>query len=87
MESGSIFFGVVDGTVTMTRAATVATPDAAEQLTAGIETQLEPGDCLSFDASQTSHTLRNTGGPAVIWQAQLFTVGEQPTTFLATPTS
>ena len=87
LQSGSVFFGVVDGSATMTRAATVATPEAAEQLAAGTETVLEPGDCLSFDASQTIHTLRNTGGPAVIWQAQLFTIGEKPTTFLATPTT
>lgn len=53
----------------------------------GTEIVLEPGDCLSFDASQTIHTLRNTGGPAIIWQAQLFTIGEKPTTFLATPTT
>ena len=87
LESGSVFIGIVEGTVTLTRAATVATPEAAEQITAGTEIALEPGDCLSFDASQTAHTLRNTGGPAVIWQAQLFTIGEKPTTFLATPTT
>jgi quercetin dioxygenase-like cupin family protein len=85
LESGSPTFGVVEGTVTMTQAATVATPEAATQLAAGDEIQLQPGDCLTFDATQTVHTLRNTGGPAVIWQAHLYAVGEKPTTFLATP--
>jgi mannose-6-phosphate isomerase-like protein (cupin superfamily) len=85
LESGSVVFGVVDGTATVTRAATAATPEAAEQLAAA-ETVLEPGDCLTFDASQTSHTLRNPGGPAVLWQAQLYAVGQPPTTFLGTPT-
>jgi len=87
LESGSLVFGVVDGTVTMTQAATAATPEAATPLTAGTETTLQPGDCLTFDASATSHTLRNIGGPAVIWQAQLYALGEKPTTFLATPTA
>ena len=85
LESGSVIFGVVDGTVTMTQAATAATPEAATQLTANTETVLQPGDCLTFDATQTTHTLRNTGGPAVIWQAQLYAMGEAPTTFLGTP--
>ena len=86
LESGSVIFGVVNGTVTMTQTATAATPEAATRLTGGTETTLQPGDCLTFDASVTSHTLRNTGGPAVIWQAQLYAIGVKPTTFLATPT-
>jgi len=86
LESGSVVFGVVDGTVAMTRAATAATPEAATQLRGGTETTLRPGDCLTFDASAASHTLRNTGGPAIIRQAQLYAIGEKPTTFLATPT-
>ena len=85
LESGSFNFGIVEGTATVTRAATAATPEAAEQL-ANAETVLAPGDCVTFDASQTVHTLRNTGGPAVIWQAQLYAIGEPPTTFLGTPT-
>ena len=85
LESGSFNFGIVEGVATVTRAATAATPEAAEQL-ADAETVLAPGDCVTFDASTTVHTLRNTGGPAVIWQAQLYAVGEPATTFLATPT-
>jgi len=85
LESGSFDFGIVEGTATVTRAATAATPEAAEQL-ADAETVLAPGDCVTFDASHTVHTLRNTGGPAVIWQAQLYAIGEPPTTFLGTPT-
>lgn len=85
LESGSVVFGVVEGTVTMTQTATVATPEAATQLTAGTETVLQPGDCLSFQATETIHTLRNPGGPAVIWQAHLYAPDELPTTFLATP--
>lgn len=85
LESGSVVFGVVEGTVTMTQTATVATPEAATELTAGSETVLEPGDCLSFQATDTVHTLHNPGGPAVIWQAHLYAPDEPPTTFLATP--
>ena len=84
VESGSPTFGVVEGTVTLTQATTIATPEATQQLTAGSETQLQPGDCLAFDATTTVHTLVNTGGPAVIWQAHLYAIGEKPTTFLET---
>ena len=86
LESGTPVFGVADGTVTMTRAATAATPEAAEQLAAGTETVLEPGDCLTFEATETVHTLRNPNEAAVIWQAQLYALGQPPTTFLGTPT-
>ena len=85
LESGSFAFGIVEGVATVTRAATAATPEAAEQL-ADAETVLEPGDCVTFEASQTVHTLHNSGGPAVIWQAHLYTLGEPATTFLGTPT-
>jgi hypothetical protein len=82
VESGSPVFGVVEGTVTMTQDATAATPEAAVELTAGSETELKAGDRLAFDATQTVHTLRNIGGPAVLWQAHLYAVGEDPTTFM-----
>ncbi len=85
LESGSPTFGVTQGTVMMTQADTAATPEAATQLTAGTETVLQPGDCLTFDATQTVHTLQNPGDPAVIWQAHLYAAGEPPTTFLGTP--
>ena len=85
LESGSVDFGVTQGTATKTRAATAATPGAAETLAAGSETVLEPGDCLTFEATGTVHTLHNPGGPAVIWQAQLYALGQPPTTFLGTP--
>ena len=85
LESGVFMFGVVEGTATRTQAATVATPEAAEELTAGSEVTLQAGDCLTFDASTTVHTLVNTGGPGVIWQAHLYALGEPPTTFLETP--
>jgi mannose-6-phosphate isomerase-like protein (cupin superfamily) len=85
LESGSFTFGIVEGVATVTRAATAATPEAAEQL-ADAETMLAPGDCVTINASTTVHTLRNTGGPAVIWQAQLYALGATATTFLATPT-
>jgi quercetin dioxygenase-like cupin family protein len=85
LESGSFDFGIVAGTATVTRAATAATPEAAEHL-ANAETVLAPGDCVTFDASTTVHTLHNTGGPAVIWQAHLYALGEPATTFLGTPT-
>jgi quercetin dioxygenase-like cupin family protein len=86
VESGSPLFGVVEGTVTLTHAATAATPEAAENIMAGVEIELQPGDCLTFEANETVHTLRNPGEPAVIWQAHLYALGEPATTFLATPT-
>ena len=85
-ESGAPIFGVVEGTATLTHAATAATPEAAVPLTAGTETQVQPGDCITFEATETVHTLRNPGGPAVIWQAHLYALGQPPTTFLGTPT-
>lgn len=85
VESGSPTFGVTEGTATMTQAATAATPEAAVNLTSGTETVLQPGDCLTFDATQTLHTLHNPGAPAVIWQAHLYALGQPPTRFLGTP--
>jgi mannose-6-phosphate isomerase-like protein (cupin superfamily) len=85
LESGSFDFGIVEGMATVTRADSAATPEAAEQL-ADAETKLEPGDCVTFDASTTVHTLHNSGGPAVIWQAHLYALGDPATTFLGTPT-
>src|SRR5680860_708408 len=61
LESGSVVFGITEGTATLTHA---ADPDAAQQLGAGSETVLEIGDCLTFDATQTVHTLYNPGGAA-----------------------
>lgn len=86
LETGSPIFGVAEGTVTLTHAATAATPEAAETIGAGTEIELQPGDCLTFEATETVHTLRNPGGPAVIWQAHLYAIGQPATTFLATPT-
>lgn len=87
VESGAPIFSVIAGTVTMTQAATAATPEAATELGAGSEIELQPGDCLTFDATQTTHTLRNPGESVVIWQAHLYAAGEKPTTFLGTPES
>ena len=69
----------------MTRAATAATPEAAEHLSAA-ETPLQPGDGLTFDATQTVHTLHNPAGRRRSWQAQLHTDGQPPTTFSGMPT-
>lgn len=85
LESGSFEFGIVEGVAIVTRAATAATPEAAEHLS-DAETVLAPGDCVTFDASTTVHTLHNAGGPAVIWQAHLYALGAPATTFLGTPT-
>lgn len=82
LESGSVVFGVAAGTVTLTHA---VDPEAAEQVDAGAEIVLEPGDCLTFDATETVHTLYNPGEAAVLWQAHLYDPNEPPTTFLATP--
>src|SRR5680860_257441 len=56
LESGSVVFGVAEGTVKLTHA---DNPEVAEQVDAGAETVLQPGDCLTFDATQTVHTLYN----------------------------
>ena len=85
LESGEVVFGVVQGAATLTRAATAATPAAAERRAAA-ETVLRPGDCLTFEATETVHTLRNPGGPSVLWQAHLYAQGQPATTFLGTPT-
>ena len=66
----------------MTQDSTAATPEAAVELTAGSETELKAGDRLALDATQTIHTLRNIGGPAVFWQAHIYAAGEKPTTFM-----
>ena len=86
VAAGALGFTLLSGTGTVTRAATAATPTAAEPLVPGREVVLAPGDCLTFDATTHAHSGRNAAaGPTVLWEAHLYAAGQPLTTYLGTP--
>ena len=85
VQSGALGFAIQEGAATVTRAASIATPEAAEQLALDTEVVLEPRDCVSFDhfTTATAHTGWNASdGPTVLWEARLLKTEEPFTTFL-----
>ncbi len=82
VESGALGFTLLAGSATLTRA---ASPGTAEQLPIDVEAVLGPRDCVAVDneASRTIHTARNAAdGTTVAWEADLYKIGEPPTTFV-----
>jgi hypothetical protein len=82
VETGALGFTILAGAATLTRA---ATPGESEQLDLNVEAVLGPKDCVAVDneAAGTIHTARNASdGPTVAWEADLFKIGEPPTTFV-----
>jgi quercetin dioxygenase-like cupin family protein len=85
IESGTLTYTLVEGTATVTRAATgMATPGAApvsEPVPAG-DIVLNVGDSL-FEDADVIHTAQNDGAePALVLIANLLAAGEPVTTFL-----
>jgi quercetin dioxygenase-like cupin family protein len=91
VDSGSITWTTGEGTPLLTRAAAAAaiaagTPTPPEQLAAGQEVVLEPGDAVFYDG-QTSHAVRNDGAEEAVVLYSGLRASDQPgITFLeATP--
>jgi quercetin dioxygenase-like cupin family protein len=85
IESGTLTYTLVEGTATVTRAATgMATPGVApvsEPVPAG-DIVLEVGDSL-FEDADVIHTAQNNGAePALVLIANLLAAGEPVTTFI-----
>jgi quercetin dioxygenase-like cupin family protein len=87
VESGALGYTVLEGEVTVVRAATNGTPGPSEELTPGVEVILNPGDAL-FEQSVV-HSARNASdGETIVWLASLIEAGQPFTVFhdaMATP--
>ncbi len=82
VESGALGFTLLAGAATLTRA---ANPGTSEQLPLHVEAVLGPRDCVAVDneATRTIHAARNAAdGTTVAWEADLYKIGEPPTTFV-----
>lgn len=88
--AGDLTYTVLQGEVSITRAASGGTPGPTERATSGQEVVLRPGDALVERAGMV-HQARNDGGePVVILISSLFPTGEplsRPATAPATPTT
>jgi hypothetical protein len=90
VESGALGYTVLEGEVTVVRAATNGTPGPSEQLMPGVEAIINPGDAL-FEQSVV-HSARNASdGETIVWLASLIEAGQPFTVFhddmAATPAS
>ncbi len=82
VESGALGFTLQAGSAILTRA---ASPEEPEQLQLNVEVILGPRDCVAVDneASRTIHTARNVADETTVaWEADLYRLGEPPTTFV-----
>ena len=83
VEAGAFTTTMLEGTLQVTRAAEGGTPVPAEQLMAGAEATLSPGDAAFFDADVV-HTVRHAGDePTIVLIPALFATGQEPLIFHA----
>ncbi|HEV2127671.1 MAG TPA: cupin domain-containing protein [Thermomicrobiales bacterium] len=71
IQSGSITFMLEEGTVTLHRAGTIATPAAAEEISAGTEFTLNAGDTVFYESDAVFSEVNEGDEPAVILVANL----------------
>lgn len=71
IESGSITFTVEEGSVTVNRAGSIATPAAAEEISAGTEFTLNAGDTVYYEGDAVFSEVNEGDQPAVILVANL----------------
>jgi quercetin dioxygenase-like cupin family protein len=84
--SGELTYTVVDGEISITRAATAGTPGPMETLGSGQTTVFRPGDSF-VEAEGMVHFAENAGTePVVILTASLFASGEPPSSVVAVAT-
>ena len=88
IESGTLHYVVVEGTLYYTRAADAGTPGAVQQLSGGEEIDFQPGDSFVEPQGMVHFGENRTTEPIVVLTASLFEAGEPPSTsFEATPAS
>lgn len=81
LESGSWGYIPLGGIAQLTRAAVDGTPSPTEDMVAGTEIVLEPGDWIYVE--DPADDIRNAGDePVVLWVAGLTPVGEPFTTLM-----
>ena len=85
IESGSITFTVEAGSVTVNRAGSIATPTAAEEITAGSEVTLNAGDTVFYEGDAVFSEVNEGDVPVVILVANLRGEGEPARLPAATP--
>ena len=78
IESGELTYSVIEGTVTIQRAASGGTPGPTEQLGPGQETVLRAGDWL-FEQGVV-HSVRNDGSEPTVVLVMALTAADQPFT-------
>jgi quercetin dioxygenase-like cupin family protein len=66
IQSGSINFTVEQGSVALSRAGTIATPEASEQMGAGSEFTLAPGDSVFYEGDAVFTEVNEGSDPVVI---------------------
>lgn len=82
VESGTLHYTVVEGSVPITRAAAEGTPALTEQLTSGQETDFGPGDRFVEPAGMVHFGENRTGKPVVLLVASLFEADAPPSTLV-----
>jgi quercetin dioxygenase-like cupin family protein len=82
VESGTLHYTVVEGSVPITRAAAEGTPAPKEQLTSGQETDFGPGDRFVEPAGMVHFGENRTGKPVVLLVASLFESDAPPSTLV-----
>ena len=92
VESGALGYTVLEGEVTVVRAATNGIPGLNEQLMPGVEAILNPGDAL-FEQNVVHSAHNASDGETIVWLASLieadqpFTIFHDATEGMATPAS
>jgi quercetin dioxygenase-like cupin family protein len=74
--AGELTYTVIQGEVTITRAANGGTPGPTVRARSGHEVVLRPGDALVEHAGMIHHARNDGGQPVVILIASLFATGE-----------
>jgi quercetin dioxygenase-like cupin family protein len=82
VESGMLYYTVLEGRVPVTRAAAGGTPAAMEELTSGQEIDFGPGDRFVEPAGMVHFGENRTGEPVVLLVASLFEADAPPSTLV-----
>jgi quercetin dioxygenase-like cupin family protein len=86
VESGTLHYVVVEGTVTYLRAADAGNPDAAQTLTSGQEIDFYPGDTFTEPEGMVHYGENRTTRSIILYTASLFDADAPPSTIVeATP--
>jgi predicted metal-dependent enzyme (double-stranded beta helix superfamily) len=85
VTTGALGMTLQQGTATVLRGGSGATPETAEALALDTEVVLGPRDCVAYDefAAHTVHTVWNASDETtILWTADLVEIGKPYTTFV-----